>query len=128
MLIIACVETPFRIAFFDKNTEGDLWNLFSIVVDTLFLFDVIFIFNTAFYDEDFKIIEDRKAIANQYLKSWFLVDILGIFPLELLVGGSDINGVVRIARIGRLYKLIKLTKLLRILKIIKGGNKLFKYF
>ena len=56
-----------------------------------------------------------------------MIDILAIIPFDMLVGGSDINGAVRIVRIGRLYKLVKLTSLLRILRIVKERSKLLKY-
>lgn len=38
------------------------------IIDALFLLDMIMIFNTAFYDEQFKIIDDRKIIAIIYIK------------------------------------------------------------
>ena len=88
VLIYSCVETPYRIAFSDENAEGDIWNVISIIVDFLFLFDIVFIFNTAYYDEDFKIIEDRKTIARHYLQTWFLIDLVGILPFDLFSSGS----------------------------------------
>lgn len=59
------------------------------------------------------------------MKGWFLLDLLAIFPFELLTPQeastkqTDINGVTRIARLGRMYKLIKLTRLIRLVKVIK---------
>ncbi len=92
------------------------------------MIDIIFNFNTAFTDDDFIVIDDRKTISIVYLKSWFIVDLIAILPFEQLLGGSgNINDVVRLARIGRLYKLIKLTKLLRVLKIVKERSKFLKY-
>jgi hypothetical protein len=63
-----------------------------------------------------------------YLKGWFTVDILAIFPFEWILSSSNINGLVRLAKIGRLYKLVKLTRLLRVLKIMKDKSKLMKVF
>jgi hypothetical protein len=133
VLIFTCIETPVRITFVESNFSHDHeehygLDMVSTIVDSLFLIDILLIFNTAYYDEDFRIIEDRKAIASNYMQSWFLIDILAIIPFDVIIGGSGINGVVRIARIGRLYKLIKLTRLLRILKIVKERSKLLKYF
>lgn len=111
---------------------------------------MILIFNNAYYDEDFKMIQHRGAIAITYIKGWFLIDLLAIFPIshlqklmttsnehhhddptEHLKGdeadhGNNMNGIVRIARIGRMYKLIKLTRLIRIVKIFKSKGSLFK--
>jgi hypothetical protein len=38
------------------------------IIDFLFLLDMLIIFNTAYFNEDYKIIEDRKIIAISYIK------------------------------------------------------------
>jgi hypothetical protein len=89
---------------------------------------MIIIFNTAYYQEDFKMIEDRKEIAKDYLRQWFAIDLVAILPFDLIMklftneeasGGKNLNSIVRIARLGKLYKLVKLMRLIRILKILK---------
>jgi hypothetical protein len=126
LLIITCIMTPYRIAFEGESVpKGQM--IFNNIIDLFFLFDIIFSFMTAYTDEDFITIDDRKTITIGYLKGWFLVDVMAIIPFELFLGGSGMNDVVRLARIGRLYKLIKLTKLLRIFKIVKERSKFLKY-
>jgi len=89
------------------------------------------IFNSAYYDTDFQIIEDRKMIAKEYAESWFIVDLLAILPFDLIFFGGNssdnYNDFARIVRLGRIAKLIKMTRLLRILKIVKERSKLLKY-
>ena len=85
------------------------------------------IFNSAYYDEETELIDDRKEIAKYYLKGWFTVDVLAIIPFDYILSEADFNQLARVARVGRLYKLVKLTKLFRILKIMKEKNKLLKY-
>ena len=108
---------------------------------------MILIFNNAYYDEDFKMVQHRGVIAFTYLKGWFFIDLMAIFPIGLIqklatpshdpsedahiegedaATGGNMNGIVRIARIGRMYKLIKLTRLVRIMKIFKSKGSLFK--
>ena len=131
ILIFSCVVTPIKISLEDLFAPG--WDEVLLAIDVLFLIDIIFIFNSAYYDEDFKIHENYKEIGTEYVKSWFLIDVLAIVPFDKLMmltqgsSGSDINSLIRVVRIGRMYKLIKLTKLLRILKIVKERSKLFKY-
>ena len=105
------------------------------VIDTLFLVDILIVFNSVVLDEDFKTIDNRKTLAVNYIKGWFFLDVFAIFPFTevfMLIGsgkGTDtgnLNQMIRLAKIGRLYKLIKLTKLLRILKIVKEKSKLLK--
>ena len=138
ILLISCIITPLRIAF-GEDPEPTGWAVTNITIDLLFLIDILVMFNSAYYDEDFQIIESRKMIANAYVRSWFFIDAVAIIPFEYFVeaatqqsdgstGGNANNfEMVRIARMGRLYKLIKMTKLLRILKIIKQRSQLLKY-
>jgi len=65
-------------------------------------------------------------LAQNYLKGWFTVDVLAIFPFEQILNASSVNGLVRLAKIGRLYKLVKLTRLLRVLKIMANKGKIMK--
>ena len=95
-------------------------------IDTLFMMDIIVIFNTAYYDEYLQIIDNRKLIVKQYLTGWFTIDILAIIPFNLILNATKTNQLVRFARVGRLYKLVKLTRLLRILKILRNNSKIMK--
>ena len=118
--------TPYRIAFGDID-EPLHWIIINYAIDGFFLFDIFIIFNSAYYDEEFVIVEDRSQIAKMYLGGWFLVDFLAIFPFDILFNQDNYGELARIARFGRMYKLIKMTRLLRILKIVKERTKLLKY-
>lgn len=125
VLLVSCIKTPLDIAF-SKETD---YNIFDISTDCLFMCDIIVIFNSAFYDEEMNLVEDRGQIACTYLSGWFLIDFLAVIPFDVILQNfnSNLYSLVRIARFGRFYKLIKLTRLLRILKIMRERNKLMKY-
>jgi hypothetical protein len=99
------------------------------VVDILFLLDILIIFNSAYFNEDFQMIMDRNEIAKDYLNSWFLIDLVAIIPFDRFIGsgGNNYNGLVRITRIGRMYKLLKLMRLFRTFKMVKEKNKILHY-
>lgn len=129
VLIITCLITPVRLAFLDTyETESLTWIIIQWIIDFLFLMDIIIIFNSAYYDEYFQIIEDRKQIAKEYLTGWFMVDTLAIIPFDVILNATDFNQLIKFARIGRLYKLVKLTRLLRVFKIMKDKGKFLKFF
>jgi hypothetical protein len=92
----------------------------------MFLMDILIIFNTAYYNEDFKLIEDRKNIAKDYLTGWFAIDLVAIVPFDLFFQTGLNTSMVRIARVGRLYKLVKLTRLIRVFKVMKFTKKMQK--
>ena len=85
--------------------------------------DIIAVFFIAYYDEDFKMIDNRKTIALSYLRGMFVIDTVAILPFDYIIKSSDssanINDMIRITKIGRLYKLVKLTRLLKMIKILK---------
>jgi hypothetical protein len=51
----------------------------------MFAIDTVLIFNTAFYDDNWELIDSRKLIAITYMKGWFLIDILAIVPFDLII-------------------------------------------
>jgi len=54
VLLASCMITPYRIAFQDYNTAEPLaWTIVSFTIDFFFFIDIIIIFNSAFYDEEF---------------------------------------------------------------------------
>jgi hyperpolarization activated cyclic nucleotide-gated potassium channel 1 len=124
ILVFSCLVTPYRIALFDVEPPG--WMILNYFIDSSFFLDMIVIFNSAYYDEEFKMIQSRKIIALNYLKGWFTIDLFAIIPFDILFGGNDLNQIVRITRISKMYKLVKLTRLVRILKVFKESNKIFK--
>lgn len=51
VLIFTCIVTPLQIAMVEEvSTE---WQIINYLVDLLFLTDIIIIFNTAIYDDDY---------------------------------------------------------------------------
>lgn len=135
-LLTTCFLTPFNLAF---SNEVDMINWYlwlNYSIDIIFAIDIIVIFNSAL-QTDFEIIDQRCKLAELYVKGWFLIDLLSIFPFELMVlgdgdggdvdagtsAGENANSFVRMTRISKLYKLVKITKLIRIMKLFKVKNK-----
>ena len=92
LLIIVCTIIPWRLAF-DKDTIG--WEIAYYVIDLCFLIDMILTFYTTVpSQEHMQEIYDKKTIAQLYLKSWFMIDLLSIIPFDSLLkwmrgGDSD---------------------------------------
>ena len=58
-------------------------------IDCFFFIDILVNFNSAYIDESYEVIDDRKKIAKSYIVSWFLIDFLSIVPFELVVTAAD---------------------------------------
>lgn len=78
---------PYRVAFIEAQDETKGWMLINMLIDLSFAFDIVIVFNTAYYDENFKIVEKRSLIARKYLKGWFFIDLFAIIPFDILMGG-----------------------------------------
>ena len=122
-LLMTCIVTPIYIAFYGDNDAAISWEIMNMTIDVIFGLDIFAVFMTAYYDEDFKLVDDRKVIALSYIRGMFICDVIAILPFDLIIrsnsNSNNINGIIRITKIGRLYKLIKLTRLLKMIKILK---------
>jgi len=73
--------TPYRLAFVDE--ESLAWRIGDYGVDFIFLLDIMLTFFSAYYNSKFILIDKRTTIAISYVTSWFLIDIVAIFPFDL---------------------------------------------
>jgi len=67
-------------------------------------------------------------IATDYIKGWFIIDLISVIPFDLIFESSNANRVTRVSRIGRISKIIRMIKMVRLLKIAKVHSKLMKNF
>ena len=93
LLIYTCISTPLFISFHKSNSENELtnWELVNVIVDIFFGIDIIVVFLSAFYDEDFIITENLKDIARNYIFGWFLLDLCAIIPFDKFNSDSEEN-------------------------------------
>ena len=95
-IIFTCFSTPLFLSFHEERDGKDLWYLINMVVDIIFGIDIIIIFFSAFYDDDYQLIDNLNGIARNYIFGWFFFDVLAILPFEEFssLGNSenDLNG------------------------------------
>ena len=61
------------------------WVTLEIIIDCLFLGDIFVNFISAYEEDEMIEVDDRKLIAINYLKGWFIIDVVAIFPLEAFI-------------------------------------------
>lgn len=121
-LIIATVITmPVCLGWESVNEE---LNTFNLLVDILFLMDVVKNFYTGFVDENDDVIMDRGMVAANYLKGWFLLDFSSSIPIDQLIilfnpEYAENLELARSSRTLKTLKLLRLTKLLRLFRLKK---------
>ena len=143
VLCFQAVEMPLRLAF-----EGWIYSLptlvvcrwLELVVDVLFMCDLVLNFFISYLDEDMHVVTDHRRIACQYLRSWFLVDLLGGFPVDAcfpmywleLTNADPLESAIATtsgspyASATNLLKTLKLSRLFKMLKLVKLGFRILK--
>lgn len=112
LIIYISAVTSYRVAF---GVDKDLLDYYQVVIDIIaevfFGIDMVLSFITGYLDsETGKFITNPKKIAKRYLKSWFIIDILSIFPWEEM-SRLDLQ-LLKLLRMLRLIRMARLFKLL----------------
>ena len=118
LILYSAIITPYEIAFSDSNKSS--W--FEILIDIFLAIDIVLTFFSAYTDEEENLVKNHKKIIKKYLKSWFIIDIISVLPLNNLFKNGKYSGLTKISKLPKLYRLIKLTKLLRMTKMSSKGN------
>lgn len=133
ILVLSCILTPVDLAFPSIRDDIYSYNVFLYFLDFLFLCDIIATFFSAFEDFDLKINDNLKDIAINYLKGWFFIDFVSIFPIDLIFSYTEINiggynKIFRVLRMGKLQKLARVVKMLQSMEDNENMKKLHDMF
>ena len=116
LVMYSAIAIPYYSAF--STTEAG-WQIgIDYTFDLLFVIDIVLNFFTAYYDKFGRLVANRQSIKHNYLRSWFVIDVLASFPFELaaLAVGDNLNNN---SDIFSLFKFPRLLRLGRILKFIE---------
>jgi len=99
------------------------------LVDVCFFTDIALNFMTGIMDPNsdnlttLQLVSDWKVIGSSYLKGWFIMDVIGSFPVQVIesamsnsADGCSLTALkaLRLNRLGRLARLLKLLRLVRL--------------
>ena len=130
LLIVYCgVVVPLEIAF-DRSMEQvmgesgwEAWEAWNLLVDCIFIADIFLNFRTGFII-DGQLVKEPRRIAHHYLRTTFFIDLIGSFPLNLVlraVNDNESNDATgRLNRQLRLLRILKLNRLLRLFKLSRN--------
>ena len=114
-LIFTAIVTPYEVAFLDMSVVNALWYI-NWVVNVLFFIDMIINFFLAYFDdEELTWIVSKRKIAVRYLSGWFIIDIVSIFPFDMVFTGGTNLRALRIVRLLRLAKLLRVFRASRLI-------------
>jgi hypothetical protein len=125
LLIYVAIAIPYRIGFSHDTFPWEVMFIFDIFVDLFFVLDIALSFRTAVWNKHGELDYLPGKISQQYIKSWFVVDVLGCLPINyvmLLIPNSGLDSSAhrsnKVFRVLRLFKLLKLLRLARLKRMI----------
>lgn len=90
MIIITSLTTPFMFGYDIADENG--WLIINIIVEFVFIVDIIIRFFVTYKDEENQVtVYDKKLIAIHYLKSSFIFDLISIIPLDFILQSAVKN-------------------------------------
>ncbi|CAG0892853.1 unnamed protein product [Darwinula stevensoni] len=92
----------------------------DVVVEILFIVDIILNFRTTYVNKKGEVISHPKYVAVNYLRGWFIVDLLAALPFDLL------NAAHVYSRNSQIH-LLKLTRLLRLARLLQKMERYSQY-
>lgn len=81
LTLYTTISVPFIVCF-DHNP--DALAVTDLLVDWLFIGDIFLNFHTTYVGKEGEIIDNLKAIRQNYLKGWFFLDLVSSLPYGIL--------------------------------------------
>jgi hypothetical protein len=128
-LVFVAFVTPFEVAFLESKPRMDLLFYLNRILDVLFALDMVLNFYVKVKVQDSRgqnsrWLRRRSDISWNYIKKWFLIDLITVMPIEVLAKyyDSDENNnnlsKMKFIRVIRLLRLLKLIRVLRASRMI----------
>ncbi|XP_072298542.1 voltage-gated delayed rectifier potassium channel KCNH5-like [Eucyclogobius newberryi] len=77
------ILVPYNVSF--KTRQSNIaWLVLDSVVDVIFLVDIVLNFHTTFVGPAGEVVSDAKLIRMNYLKTWFVIDLLSCLPYDII--------------------------------------------
>lgn len=133
ILLYTAIIMPYTLTFLDYENLG-IWGIMDLVLDFIFFIDILINFCSAYIDQDGCLVKDRRTITINYLKSWFILDVVACFPFNFIGNNNnqgsysteDYNNFFRLLKMPRLYRLFRVARLLKMFKHYKNSEILEK--
>ena len=83
MILMTVIITPFRICFIEIQ-DDKIYSYMDLFFDVFFGLDILINFISSYYDEKNQLVFTLKEIVLNYLKSYFFLDLISCFPIEMI--------------------------------------------
>lgn len=77
------IMVPYNVAFKNKTPDDVSLLVADSIVDVIFFIDIVLNFHTTFVGPGGEVVSDPKVIRMNYLRSWFVIDLLSCLPYDV---------------------------------------------
>uniref|UniRef100_A0A672RRL5 Potassium voltage-gated channel subfamily H member 1-like n=1 Tax=Sinocyclocheilus grahami TaxID=75366 RepID=A0A672RRL5_SINGR len=86
------IMVPYNVSFKTKQNNVT-WLVVDSIVDVIFLVDIVLNFHTTFVGPAGEVISDPKLIRMNYVKTWFVIDLLSCLPYDVINAFENVDEV-----------------------------------
>ena len=116
------VFVPFNVAFKSKTMDDVPLLVVDSIVDVVFFLDIVLNFHTTYVSNTGEVISDPRLIRYNYLKSWFVIDLLSCLPYDIFNAFQDAED-----RYGSIFSALKVVRLLRLGRVVRKLDNYLEY-
>uniref|UniRef100_A0A669F382 Potassium voltage-gated channel, subfamily H (eag-related), member 1a n=1 Tax=Oreochromis niloticus TaxID=8128 RepID=A0A669F382_ORENI len=132
------IMVPYNVSFKMKQNNVT-WLVVDSIVDVIFLVDIVLNFHTTFVGPAGEVISDPKLIRMNYLKTWFVIDLLSCLPYDVINAFENVDEVSAAliqshcpsapSRLGisSLFSSLKVVRLLRLGRVARKLDHYIEY-
>ncbi|CAJ1078062.1 potassium voltage-gated channel subfamily H member 5-like isoform X2 [Xyrichtys novacula] len=115
------IMVPYNVSF--KIKQNNLaWLVLDSVVDVIFLIDIVLNFHTTFVGPNGEVISDARLIRMNYLKTWFVIDLLSCLPYDIINAFEHVD-----EGLSSLFSSLKVIRLLRLGRVARKLDHYLEY-
>ncbi|KAG7462907.1 hypothetical protein MATL_G00189730 [Megalops atlanticus] len=115
------IMVPYNVSFKTKQNNVT-WLVVDSIVDVIFLVDIVLNFHTTFVGPGGEVISDPKLIRMNYLKTWFVIDLLSCLPYDVINAFENVD-----EGISSLFSSLKVVRLLRLGRVARKLDHYIEY-
>ncbi|NXE89112.1 KCNH1 protein, partial [Menura novaehollandiae] len=130
------ILVPYNVSFKTKQNNV-AWLVVDSIVDVIFLVDIVLNFHTTFVGPAGEVISDPKLIRMNYLKTWFVIDLLSCLPYDVINAFENVDEVsipvplppfnYYLMGISSLFSSLKVVRLLRLGRVARKLDHYIEY-
>ncbi|XP_016297630.1 potassium voltage-gated channel subfamily H member 1-like isoform X1 [Sinocyclocheilus anshuiensis] len=124
------IMVPYNVSF--KTKQNNItWLVVDSIVDVIFLVDIVLNFHTTFVGPAGEVISDPKMIRMNYMKTWFVIDLLSCLPYDVINAFENVdenwNHRAVTQGISSLFSSLKVVRLLRLGRVARKLDHYIEY-